>query len=62
MGEKLKRLRLRAGLTQRELAEAMHVTQGAVYQWEKGLKRPRVGHLKALADFFGATVDFLIDE
>lgn len=30
MGENLKRLRLRAGLTQQEVAEALHVTQGSV--------------------------------
>lgn len=62
MGEKLKELRHMAGLTQQQVAEAVHVTQGAVHQWEKGTKRPRVHHLKALAVVFGVTVDFLINE
>lgn len=62
MGNNIKWLRLRAGLTQREVAEALHVTQGSVCLWEKGLKYPTVGHLKALANFFDTTVDFLINE
>ena len=36
----LKKFRKRAGYSQREVAEALHVTQGAVSSWEAGRWEP----------------------
>lgn len=36
----LKQLRERAGLTQRQLAEALGVTVTTISSWERGVKRP----------------------
>ena len=56
----LKKFRKRAGYSQREVAEALHVTQGAVSSWEAGRWEPDQQNLAALADLFGVSVDALI--
>ena len=56
----IKMYRKRAGYSQKEVAEALHVTQGAVSSWEKGRWEPDKGNLAAMADMFGVTVDALI--
>ena len=56
----LKKYRKRAGYTQGEVAEALHVTQGAVSSWEAGRWEPDQQNLSALADLFGISVDALI--
>ena len=40
MVNKLKILRITKGLSQQNLAKALGVTQGAVSQWETGIKQP----------------------
>lgn len=56
----LKKYRKRAGYSQKEVADALHVTQGAVSSWEAGRWEPDQQNLAALADLFGVTVDMLI--
>ncbi len=41
LGSLIRALRREAGLTQRELAEALGVTDKAVSKWERGLGCPR---------------------
>ena len=48
-GALLRRLRLEANMTQRELAEALRVSPQAVSKWETGAGCPDVGLLAALA-------------
>lgn len=61
MGENLiKKYRKRAGLSQKEVAEKLHVTQGAVSSWESGRWEPDNNNLSKMADLFGITVDDLI--
>ena len=43
------RLRRERGLTQRELAERLHVTDKAVSKWERGQGCPDVSLLTALS-------------
>ena len=56
----IKLYRKRAGYSQKEVAEALHVTQGAVSSWEAGRWNPDKQSLSAMADLFGVTVDQLI--
>lgn len=56
----IKKFRKRAGYSQKEVAEALHVTQGAVSSWEAGRWEPDQTNLSALADLFGVSVDMLI--
>lgn len=39
---KLKNLRIRLGLTQKQLGKRLRITQGAVSHWERGLSFPSV--------------------
>jgi transcriptional regulator with XRE-family HTH domain len=47
-------------MTQEQLAEALGVTVGAVYKWEKGLSMPDIGLILELADLFGTSTDVLL--
>ena len=47
-------------LTQRELAEKLHVTDKAVSKWERGLSYPDVTLLEPLAEVFGMGVTELV--
>ncbi len=39
---KLKTIRLRMGLTQKQLGKRLRITQGAISHWEKGISYPSV--------------------
>ena len=55
-----KKFRKRAGYSQKEVAELLHVTQGAVSSWEAGRWEPDQQNLSALADLYGVTTDMLL--
>ena len=59
LGKTIAKLRKSKGLTQAKSADMIHVTQGAVSQWETGRTSPDVQQMFILADFFGVTVDAL---
>lgn len=59
IGNMITRLRKEKGLTQSKFAELIHVTQGAVSQWETGRTSPDVQQMFILADFFGVTIEEL---
>ena len=52
--------RKRAGYSQKEVAEELHVTTAAVSSWEVGRYIPDPQNLKALADLYGVSVDQLL--
>lgn len=45
-------LREKMGLSQQQVAEAVHVSQQAVARWESGLAKPRADLLPQLASLF----------
>lgn len=49
----LKFLRLRAKLTQAEVARRLDVDQGSVSNWERGLHKPSAKYRRALAELYG---------
>jgi transcriptional regulator with XRE-family HTH domain len=53
-------LRQQAGLTQQELADALHYSDKAVSKWERGESIPDVLTLMQLAEQFGITVNDLV--
>ena len=61
LGERIRNLRKKAGLTQEQLAETLGVTAGAVYKWESGRAMPELEMLVELGRFFEVSVDALLD-
>lgn len=58
--ERIKELRLKAGLSQAELASKLGVSRQAVTKWESGKGMPDIEHIRNLAALFGVSVDFLL--
>ncbi len=58
-GNILKQLRLSGNITQAQLARELHVSQTAINKWEKGLSFPDFKNQRALADFYGISIDEL---
>ena len=59
-GNNIKELRKEKGLTQKQLADIVGATQGAIYFWEKEVNEPTVGYILKLASFFQVSVDELL--
>lgn len=55
-GKFISELRKEKGLTQKELAEKLNVTDKAVSKWETGRSAPDIALLVSLADILGVTV------
>ena len=60
LGEQITYLRKKAGLSQRQLAERLHLSNSAVGMYEQGRRQPSVDILVALSLEFGVTLDYLI--
>lgn len=60
LNEKIQELRKQKGLTQEELAEILFVSRTAISKWESGRGYPNIDSLKAIAKFFGVTIDELL--
>lgn len=59
-GEKLQRLRQKAGLSQDALAERLNVSRQAVSRWERNETMPETEKVVALAELFGVSTDYLL--
>lgn len=57
----LRRLRLRAGLSQRRVAEELHLSQSAVSRWEVGSASPGLAVINCLAALYGVSADVIIE-
>ena len=55
-------LRKQFGLTQIELAEKLNYSDKSVSKWERAESVPDVIVLKEIADLFGVTLDYLVEE
>lgn len=60
LSENLQRLRMQSGLSQKELAEKLHVVRQTVSKWEKGLSVPDADMLLKLAAIFNTTPNELL--
>lgn len=61
LGQKLKEIRKRFGLSQESLAEIMNVSRQAITKWESDDGLPDVSNLQELSKVFNLTVDYLLD-
>ena len=62
LGQKIKRLRIEKGLTQKDLADQVHVTFQTVSKWENDENEPDLNTIKTISKIFGVTTDYLINE
>ena len=60
IGATIKKLRIKNGLTQLQLAEYLNVSTQTVSRWETASTYPDIFMLPALAKRFGVTVDYLL--
>jgi transcriptional regulator with XRE-family HTH domain len=56
VGERIKRMRVAAGMTQAKLAEKAGLTQGGIFAIERGDTNPQLSSLRVIARTFGVTV------
>ena len=61
-GEKLQKLRARAGLSQDQLAELLDVSRQAVSKWERSEAMPEAEKLVRISHQFGVSTDYLLLE
>lgn len=57
---RIKELRKKKGLSQKELSALLFVNQTAVSQWERGVTTPNSNLLVRLSDLFGVSIDYLL--
>ncbi len=62
LGQKIKKLRTEKSLTQKDLADQLHVTFQTVSKWESGTNEPDIATLKELSKFFGCSFDYLLND
>lgn len=57
--ERLKQLRFEKGLTQKEVADLVHVNRVTYTNWERGKREPNFENLVKLADLLDVSLDWL---
>ena len=62
IGEKITNLRLRAGLSQEQLAESIDVSRQSVSKWEMDQALPQIDKVLQLCELFGISTDQLLHD
>lgn len=57
---RIKKLRVRSGMTQTDLARLMSVTRSSVNAWEMGISAPTAAKLVELSLLFHVSTDYLL--
>ena len=57
---RIREIRKRCGLTQKELAEGIGSSESAISQYENGKRQPDYETLLKISDYFGVSVDYLL--
>ena len=55
-GTLIRALRKERNMTQKDLAEHLHITDRAVSKWERGLCAPDISLLESLAETLGVSI------
>lgn len=61
LGDRMREARIRAGMTQHELANAIGAAQNSITNYERGIREPDAIKLIAIARALGVTCDYLLD-
>lgn len=60
LGERLKELRVENGLTQREVADRLHINSVTYLHYEKAQREPPLVLLAEMAALYQVSVDYLL--
>ena len=60
IGQKLKALRVKSGLSQEKVAEQLYVSRQAISKWENNEAFPDMENMVALAKFYNVSVDYIL--
>lgn len=60
LGEKIKMLRQKKGLTQAQLADLLFLKQNAISAYEKDVNQPSLEMIKKMATIFNVSADYLL--
>lgn len=60
MKNNLKILRKEKGMSQKELADILHVAQNTISQWENGTRPMDAVTVLTVSDYFGVSTDYLL--
>ncbi len=60
-GQKLRKLREKTGLTQEQFAKKFNVLKSSISMYENGVRLPNAELIKEFANFFGVSIDYLLD-
>lgn len=58
---RMKELRLKHNLSQKECAEIFNVHQTAISQWETGRTEPDTKTIRVVADYYNVSIDYLLN-
>lgn len=61
VGELIYRLRIEKGLTQKQLADQMNISDRTISKWERGLGCPDVSLLPSLSALLGVSIENILD-
>ena len=61
IGNKIKQLRAKSGITQEQLANKLGISPQSVSKWETGVSMPDIALLPALSGELGVSIDELFD-
>ncbi len=59
--ERLKQLRVKRNLSQKQLADHLGISQQTVAKWEQGSTFPKPATLKKLTEYLDVTSDYLLE-
>ena len=62
LADNLRKLRRDKDLTQEELGNLLGISYQSVSKWERGESVPDIATLKIIAEMFGVTIDYLLEE
>lgn len=60
IGERIRRVRIAAGMSQYQFAREIYVARVTVYRWEKDKSVPYAYDIKHISERFGVSCDYLV--
>lgn len=61
LGERIRELRKKHGLSQEQLADKLNVSRQAVQKWESGVNEPNIETIKCIACYFQVDYGYLLN-